>query len=107
MAGYAWCGRKTPPCPGCAARLRRNNPRKGVARLVHPWPRAGPVPPGLPLAAPFRAPGSRGGGRRATLTETILSDAIPPGTVQMRPACKAKQAGFANVRRIPQLAKNN
>ena len=70
-AGYAWCGLKTPPCPGSAARLRRKSPEKGVARPGQPWPRAGPVRPGLHRAAPFLAPGSRGG---PTLTERILSD---------------------------------
>ncbi len=104
-AGYAWCGRKTPPCPGCAARLRRNRPEKGVARPVHSWPRAGPVPPGLPLAAPFRAPGSRGG-RRPTLTETILSAGNPAKPVQTPPARKAKRAGFPNVRQIAQLGED-
>ena len=29
-AGYAWCSRKTPPCPGSAARLCRKSPKKSV-----------------------------------------------------------------------------
>ena len=53
---------QNPHCPGSAARLRRNRPKKGVARPVQPWPRAGTV----------RDQAAAAGG--ATLTHNTLSD---------------------------------
>ena len=69
-------------------------------------PQEGRGPSGSPRPAPGRPVPRSGESRRATLTETILSDGKKPKTVQMRPACKAKRAGFANVRHIAPLAKD-
>ena len=91
----------------------------GVAAKLHPAPA---LPPGSAGTTPRRAWPARFTQARPephrsslpgveaahpTLTETILSDAIPAKPVQMKPARKAGKKDFCKIRRIPPLAKNN